>query len=173
MEILLRSDEATATEPWLSPDLVWDADAAWADMALTTATPSDLQANSALLTAIIICLFTDARASRAEADGSSDLRGWWGDSIDLDPGEAPLGSKLWLLMRSTLTDATAAKAIGYTKAALAPLIASGAVGRFVVDAAANILNQRLDLTVLAYAPNGGQIFGQKFAVIWTQLYPNS
>lgn len=173
MEILFRVNEATQVEPWLSPDLVWSPINGFADFSMTTATPSDLQATSALFTAIIICLFTDARATPAEAGGATDCRGWWGDGVDLDAGEAPLGSKLWLLMRSTLTDATAAKAIGYAKAALNPLIASGAVGRFVVDAAADFLNQRLDLTVLAYAPSGGQIFGQKFGVIWSQIYPNS
>jgi len=171
MEILLRATESTLKEPWLAPDLVWNPANGWADFAFTPGPSGDLQASQGLFTAIIICLFTDARATPAEAAGTSDLRGWWGDTIDLEPGEAPLGSKLWLLMRSTLTAKTAGLAETYARSALAPLIASGAVGRFVVTAETDFPTQRLGLSVLAYAPDGSQIFGQRFQVLWNQIYP--
>lgn len=170
MDILLRATEATVAEPYLAPDLVWSPQDGWADFALTTGPRADLQANQSLFTAIVICLFTDAQATAAEAVGMGDRRGWWGDTIDLEQGEAPLGSKLWLLMRAPLTDRTPNLAVTYTKAGLAPLVASGAVGRFVVDAKANILQQRLELLVSAYAPNGAQLIGTQFGLIWSQIF---
>lgn len=56
--------------------------------------------------AITISLFTDARASDDDTlpDDGTDKRGYWGD-MDLDAGES-LGSKLWLLKRSKITQDT-------------------------------------------------------------------
>ena len=53
-----------------------------------------------LQSAVLISLFTDAQASPDDlgGDASADPRGWWGD--------AGLGSKLWLRMRSKQTAAT-------------------------------------------------------------------
>ena len=56
--------------------------------------------------AITISLFTDSRASDDDElpDGSINKRGYWGD-IDLINDES-LGSKLWLLNRSKITQST-------------------------------------------------------------------
>lgn len=56
--------------------------------------------------AISISLFTDARASDDDLlpDGGQDKRGYWGD-MDL-PDKQSLGSKLWLLSRSKITQET-------------------------------------------------------------------
>lgn len=56
--------------------------------------------------AINISLFTDARADDDDVipDDSQDKRGYWGD-IDLEESQS-LGSKLWLLKRSKLTQDT-------------------------------------------------------------------
>ena len=52
----------------------------------------------ALLTDIIVSLFTDRRALDSDelpAGEEADRRGWWGDSFS----ERPTGSRLWLLER--------------------------------------------------------------------------
>ncbi|MBJ7537158.1 phage GP46 family protein [Marinomonas transparens] len=56
--------------------------------------------------AISISLFTDARASDDDTlpDSRQDRRGYWGD-MDLDDNQS-LGSKLWLLSRSKITQDT-------------------------------------------------------------------
>lgn len=54
-----------------------------------------------LMTAVLISLFTDAEAGPDDPlpDPSGDPRGWWG---------GPIGSKLWLRMRSKVLPATLA-----------------------------------------------------------------
>lgn len=75
-----------------------------------------------LSNAITISLFTDARASDDDElpDGGTDKRGYWGD-IDLDADES-LGSKLWLLKRSKITQDTLNKVHDYITEALQWLI---------------------------------------------------
>ena len=60
----------------------------------------DLATDGGLQTAVIISLFTDARADDdAELPaGERDPRGWWGDKLGSTSGDVT-GSKLWLLSR--------------------------------------------------------------------------
>lgn len=69
-------------------------------------TPAKADQLTWLNNAITLSLFTDARASDDDVipDGSQDRRGYWGD-IDLDDNES-LGSRLWLLERSKITQDT-------------------------------------------------------------------
>lgn len=66
--------------------------------------------------AVLVSLFSDARASADElaADGTSDPRGWWGE----DPPDR-MGSKLWLLSRTTLSELTITRVGDYCREALA------------------------------------------------------
>ena len=67
---------------------------------------SDPQPGDDLATAVLISLMTDATASPDDAilDGSSDPRGWWGDQGE----DVPIGSRIWLRLRSKQTDAVLA-----------------------------------------------------------------
>jgi hypothetical protein len=64
---------------------------------------SDLQRDPGLGTALLLCLFLDARAQPGDEipDGGSDRRGWWADT--LEEGGQPWGSRLWLLDRAKIT----------------------------------------------------------------------
>jgi phage gp46-like protein len=64
----------------------------------------DLQSGDDIETAVIISLFTDRRADPDDVipDGSDDPRGWWADG---DP-EGPIGSKIWLRVRSKIVQQT-------------------------------------------------------------------
>lgn len=80
--------------------------------------------------AILICLFTDARASEDELpEYIKQNCGWWGDSLEVSlNGKKELitwGSLLWLLKRAKLTNELLITVKEYIKQALKPLIKSG------------------------------------------------
>jgi len=72
-----------------------------------------------LETAVLMSLFLDRRANPDDElpDGEDDPRGYWGDAFG-DDEENPtvqdrIGSRLWLLRRSALTDETVTRAREY------------------------------------------------------------
>lgn len=117
-----------------------------------------------LSTAVLISLFTDGRANDDDVppDGTGDRRGWWGD-LDQD---VPIGSRLWLLDRSRLTNDVANDAKGYIAEALQWLlddkvaakieVATGIGGRNQLDAVVRITRQDGTVTTLKY----GWVWGQ-------------
>src|SRR4051812_23188738 len=112
----------------LAPDIVWQ-NGMVGDFALVESPPADgaaggLQAQHPIETAVLMCLYTDARCEVRELrfEMGGDRRGWPGDGFDIDTsaGEAPLGSKLWLYRRHQLTDITAAEIEAEARRALQP-----------------------------------------------------
>lgn len=76
---------------------VWDSDFLEGDLQLDN---GDLLREEGLATAVLISLFTDARADDTdEIDDPNDKRGWWGDLVS----PSPIGSKLWQFDRSKTT----------------------------------------------------------------------
>lgn len=80
--------------------------------------------------AILICLFTDRRATEEELpDYTPENRGWWGDSVEVSvAGKKELiswGSLLWTLRRAKLTDKILTTVKEYIKQALNPLLKAG------------------------------------------------
>lgn len=163
--------EATG-EPSLAPDLVWDG--CMADFAL--AEPDEignrggLRAKAHLETAVLICLMTDARADPSELRDGDVNRGWPGDTFDMQGTEKPLGSKLWLLKRSTV-DAidTPRRAEEYALEALQTLIDQKAVASVEATATADPAGNRLSLSVQLYERGGQLVVAQKFALLWDEL----
>ncbi|GEP09802.1 phage GP46 family protein [Methylobacterium gnaphalii] len=91
-----------------------------------------LDTSDELATAVTIALMTDALAGADDAlpdTRDTDRRGWWGD---LDAAEIwdgwPIGSKLWLLGRTSITGAAARKGAttvqieDYIRGALQPFL---------------------------------------------------
>lgn len=153
------------------PDLVLGADGV-ADLAINPAddpdAPGDFQCLSGLRTQVIICLMTDARADPSELRPGDDNRGWIGDSFDLDGDERPIGSKLWLLRRSALTDGIEVRAELYARLALQTLIDQGACVRVEVAATADRARNMMALDVSLYGRVGARIFNEKFELLWRQ-----
>ena len=92
--------------------------------ALLSGPLADLQGDDGLMTAVIISLFTDARAHDDDplpderVGVSSDRRGWWGDCLPDAQGEQTLesiGSRLWLLWREKDLDSVVARARQYAE----------------------------------------------------------
>lgn len=83
--------------------------------------------------AVIISLFTWARAKPADTLPGTERCGWWGDSFAPVPGDR-IGSRLWLLARTTITAHTVVRAKEYAQEALAWLVADGVASQIIVEA---------------------------------------
>ena len=162
---VLRDTVRAASLLW---DTVWDGFVGdWAPAAPTEAdNRGGLRARAPLATAVLLCWMTDARADPSDQlpDDSGDPRGWAGDAVD--PTCDPIGSKFWLLRRTTLTDDTADRAILYGQAALQTLIRQGACATIDVTARANIAAQRLELTAKLYRADGTLIDSVDYDLLW-------
>lgn len=178
MDIRIRETEGTDPQPFL----LWDTIANNND--LTTiydwalAGPNEpgnaygLAANHALNTAIMISLFTWRRAEPSDVlPAGTDPQGWWGDGVDIQDSETKIGSRLWLLIRAPLSQATEQLAENYAYEALQPLIDQGAVAKFVCTAVAQPVEGFLTLAVNAYSQSGQLIYAQKFERLWRQEFP--
>lgn len=86
---------------------------------------STLKRDDGLETAVLLSLFTDRRVAQSEVpDGDESKRGWWGDLVSDIPGDQ-IGSKLWILERSKLLNATAQATQTRAEQALAWMIEDG------------------------------------------------
>ncbi|MEO7691297.1 MAG: phage GP46 family protein [Sphingomonas sp.] len=129
-----------------------------------------LATDDGLMTAVIISLFTDARARDDDTlpHAGADRRGWWGDCFNADPNDR-IGSRLWLLEREKLIPATALKARDICNEALAWLATEGIASAVEVETAI--------APVSAANPTGGLAIGvsiirpdgpgrQRFDFVW-------
>lgn len=92
---------------------------------------ADLVTDDGLETAIIVSLFSDARAAPDERpDGDAEPRGWWGDIGE----DLPVGSKLWTLQREKSLNSVAVRAEEYTREALQWLVDDGVISALNVTA---------------------------------------
>jgi phage gp46-like protein len=108
---------------------------AYSDAGFDLVNENGLQSDDGLQTAVILSLFTDARASADELAAAGlpvdQNRGSWQDDYPETEGDV-FGSKLWLLARAKRTDETLSRARGYAEAALAWLLADGVAQRVTV-----------------------------------------
>jgi phage gp46-like protein len=129
--------------------LVWDAANGRADFAMN-ATGTDLLLDQGLYTAVVVSLFCDRLADAADTipDGTTDRRGWWGDTPSSegravraipnapDPAAAHglTGSRLWLLARALQLPETLRQAESYAQEALQWMIDDGVAGSVTASA---------------------------------------
>lgn len=108
-----------------------------------------------LTRAVLISLFTWRRALTDDPVDDEELFGWWGDSYP-DIADDRIGSRLWLLRRVKLTDATQRDAEFYANEALRWLLDDGhAIAIEITSQKAEI--SRLNLTVILTVPGGDRI----------------
>jgi phage gp46-like protein len=96
-------------------------------------TPLGMALRQPLPRAVIISLFSWGRALPDDELPGTDRMGWWGDSFPQVAGDR-IGSRLWLLARTTIRTATPAKVREYATEALAWLIADGVASDVIVQA---------------------------------------
>lgn len=77
----------------------------------------DIEVEDSMDTALIVSLFSDARADASEVSASNLRRGWWGSEVS-DISKDNFGSKLWLLSQARQTPTTLNKGINYARLAL-------------------------------------------------------
>lgn len=122
----------------------------------------DLDGREELETAVLNSLFTWRRALDDDElpEGSGERNGWWGDSFP-DVSNDQIGSKLWLLIREKLTQATITRAREYMQESLQWLITDGVASRidlfleksdpFTLATQITIFRKTLEPVVLRYA----------------------
>jgi len=124
-----------------------------------------LASGNDLASAVLISLFTDRIADDSDIppDGSDDRRGWWGDADE----ELPIGSRLWLLDRSRLTQDVANAAKIYMEEALQWLIDDQvALSVKVVTAIAG--GSRLN-SIVTVTHRDGAVTPLNFNWVWNQI----
>jgi phage gp46-like protein len=128
--------------------LVWDDQNQRCDWSAT---------GSALETAILLALFTDAVATPDFVPLDGDPRGHWsGDTI---------GSNLWELDRAKITDQNVRLAQNTAELALQPLIDAGVCS--AIDVQAERQGQMIALSVAVTGPTGPQSFRYSWA--WSNI----
>jgi phage gp46-like protein len=146
--------------------IIWSNERFGGDLALVN---GQLASDEGLRTAMIVSLFTDARAAADDPlphDGA-DPRGWWGNGFARSAAAQPreLGSRLWLLDREKLTVAVLARAKAYALEALAWMTEEGVVSALAVEVA-RLDDQSLGLAVLVDRPEGPA--RQRYDFKWEQ-----
>lgn len=120
-----------------------------------------------LVRAVVVSLFTWRRANPDDELPASDLMGWWGDSYAEIAGDK-IGSRLWLLSRSTLTQDTLRRAQEYATEALQWLL-DDQVATSVTVTSSRLGVHSLGLTVVVTRAESGQVLNLRFADVWSYL----
>ncbi len=125
-----------------------------------------LATDDGLTTAVVLSLFTDARA---EADdpipqGDADRRGWWGDAWPMVPGES-MGSRLWLAWPGKQTADNLARAREAAEEALHWLV-DDSIAQAVTVQATNPRDGVLALAVSIEKPDG-EALSLRFESLWS------
>lgn len=126
----------------------------------------DLASDSGLETAVILSLFTDARARDGDIlpPGQTDRRGWWGDAYSPVPGDR-FGSRLWLLSASKQLQKTLVLAKQYAEEALAWMVEDAVAKKVDVDTFI-VRDEVMGMTVRIYRPDGS-IVPIRFESLWS------
>lgn len=108
----------------------WDADKSF-DISLCC---NDIPLTDSLQSAVLISLFSDARApDDVELPAGEDRRGWWGDNYADIEGDAD-GSLLWLLRREKQTPQVLQRARTYARQALTWMLDDGVARQVDIEA---------------------------------------
>lgn len=141
----------------------------YADLSLDD-TGRDLERDETLETAVLISLGTNRRADEDDElpDGSENRRGWWADVFTAENNEL-IGSRLWLIDRSSTVDIALAEAEEYTREALQWMINASIVGSIditveevIPDDVTSTNNMELKMTIILTRPSGAELPLQYF-----------
>jgi len=96
-----------------------------------TVSDGDLLHDDGLAPAVMISLFTDARADETTPlpGGETDRRGWWSDAVS----ETTTGSLLWLVGREKTVPGVAERVRAHCETALAWLVEDGIASEVEID----------------------------------------
>lgn len=127
----------------------------------------DLKECDDLDSAVIISLFTWARAAAGEVDENAPRFGWFGDKIDADNTDST-GSKLYLLKRKKITNQTIMDTREYIEQALQWMIEDGVATEIKAEVERNASDvNRVD--ALVQIVRGDRSRTMKFNDLWSFL----
>ena len=130
----------------------------------------DLVREEGLVTAVLISLYTDRRASKDdEIDNQNDKRGWWGD-LAPETGDR-IGSKLWQYERSTSSQSNITKIKQAIENCLQWMIDDGVAKKIIVslEKFGEAGNYRLGAAISIYKSDGTETT-VKFDDLWEATY---
>lgn len=119
-----------------------------------------------LTRAVVISLFTWKRADKDDDLPGDSRYGWWGDTFADESGDE-IGSKLWLLMRSKLTDDVVIKAKEYAEESLQWLIKDH-IAAAVSVSCERAGTERLNISVTITKPDESQL-NLRFQNVWEKV----
>ena len=127
-----------------------------------------LAQDEGLYTAVIISLWTDARARDDDRLplGQTDRRGWWGDSYPVVERDR-FGSRLWLLRASKQLQESLNLARAYAEEALAWLVTDGVARKVEVETWI-VRFEVMGLLARIYRPDGTNV-PIRFEILWNAL----
>lgn len=142
--------------------LTYSNDAQRADFSRSTG--HNLDTDGGLSSIVTIYLFTNARARDTDKiDSVQDPGGWWGSQF-LDTSGAELGSRLWLVSRGKLTQASLLQCASFAKEALQPLIDNGVAA--TVTTSAERMQGQMNIGLLSIAIQRPKKTAPRFDGVW-------
>lgn len=111
--------------------------------------------DDSLTRAVIISLFSWRRADDGDDYDGTERMGWWADQFSTAANDR-IGSKLWQLMRRSITDETLAEAQEMCEQALQWLVDNGICSAVSATAERGSDMNRIDLTVTLELSHGGK-----------------
>lgn len=120
-----------------------------------------------LVRAVIVSLFTWRRANPDDDLPADEKFGWWGDTFPIVENDR-IGSRLWLLSRSKLTQETVSRAKEYAVEALQWLLDDGVASRVDVETERQGID-RLAVACRIYRINGTAPLDLRFSNVWEFL----
>jgi len=150
--------------------LLWSVPAMDGDLEYST---GDLTLDKGLESAVIISMYTDARAGDDDKlDDPDDKRGWWGDLTN-EYDDDRIGSKLWLRARSKTTNETLVLAKKDVKDCLQWMLDDGVAVRIDVNAERLARNDGvvdvlgIELKILQ---RDGNVLAMNFYELWEEQF---
>lgn len=127
----------------------------------------DLAIDRGLETAVYISLFSWARAKAVDdvPEGTSKF-GWWGDQVS-DDMRHRTGSRLWLMPRRKLTQATINNAVQHTKECLNWMLSDGVVSSVDIIPETKPTGE-MDIIIRFYR-YGEQVLELRYNKLWEQM----
>lgn len=126
----------------------------------------ELATDDGLQTAVVLSLFTDARADDDDIlpPGQTERRGWWGDAYADQAGDR-IGSRLWLLAASKQLALALVEAKAAAEAALAWMVEDGVAKRVEVQTFI-ARPEVMGMLVRINRPDGSQV-PLRFDMLWS------
>lgn len=147
------------------PDLIFDK-TGYADLIIEN---KDLSQENALFTCVSIQLFTNLRDENYNSLSNKDPQGWVGDAI-IDSEFGAIGSHLWLLEQTYLSNELQGLAQGYAENSVLPMKELGVIADYNIITEIDRANKRLNLGIELIAKSNSEKYNKKFELVWGQIY---